>query len=179
MLYRVEMRRSSYLVSVPFEQTLQLWQAEPARTMAGPPVETANEGTHTIFEYGSYNWRTDFPPALDGSGAASSSTASFLRALEGCAVNLIRDLLAPQLQMQLETITAIARCENNFRGSIGLESMAPDFLNLQLMITIKSREPKAKIEELYQLWLKRCPVYLGIIKGLAVKTSFEIERPLN
>lgn len=157
------------------QETIQLWQAEPAKAKVKPAVKASSEGTQAVFESGSFSWRADFPPSLGGNGAAPSPTALFLSALAGCAVLLIRDTLASQLGVQLDAVTALAHVENDFRGLLGLDGAAPDFQNLFLTINIKSSEPEAKVQELYQVWLQRCPIYLGITRGLAVKTTLEVE----
>jgi uncharacterized OsmC-like protein len=157
------------------QETIQSWQAEPAKAKGKPAVKAFSEGVQAAFESGSFTWQADFPPALGGTGAAPSPTALFLSALAGCAVLLIRDTLAPQLGIQVEAVAAVAQVETDSGGLVGLAGTIPDFQNLQLTITIKSSEPEAKVQELYQVWLQRCPIYLGIAKGLAIKTTLEVE----
>jgi uncharacterized OsmC-like protein len=57
-------------------------------------------------EHGSFSWHTDMPVPLGGTNEAPSPTALLLSALAGCAVVFIRDPLAPQLGVTVDTIEA-------------------------------------------------------------------------
>ncbi len=159
----------------PIQETIRLWEAEPGKAKVKPTVKATSEGTQAVFESGPFTWRADFPPSLGGSNAAPSPTALFLSGLAGCAITLMRDVLAPQLGVQLESVSVVVQCENDFRGLVGMAGVAPDFQNLQLAIIVKSPDSEAKVQELYRVWLERCPIYLGITRGLAVKASLEVE----
>jgi uncharacterized OsmC-like protein len=60
-------------------------------------------------EHGSFSWHTDMPVPLGGTNEAPSPTALLLSALAGCAVVFIRDTLAPQLGVTVDTIESTAQ----------------------------------------------------------------------
>ena len=86
----------------------------------------------------------------------------------------IADTLAPQLSVQLEFVSAMAQCEADFRGALGMDNSLPDLQNLQLTISIQSQDSDQKVQHLYEVWQQRCLIYLGLTKGLPVKAALEI-----
>ena len=122
-------------------------------------------------EHGSFSWHTDMPVPLGGTNEAPSPTALLLSALAGCAVVFIRDTLAPQLGVTVDTIEATAQCETDARGLLGMDSVAPDVRNVGLTIAIQSRKDEDAVRRVYQAWQERCPVYLALTKALPVATS--------
>src|SRR4051812_5960849 len=155
-----------------------MWQAEPDKAKGKPSVtvtsEAASSGAGSVAA-GPFSWRVDLPPALGGTNAAPSPTALLLSALAGCAVVFIRDTLAPQLGVRVESVTSVAQCEADSRGLLGMDGVAPDLQNLQVTITIQSPDPVAKVQAVYAAWEERCPIYLALQKGLAVQTKVDIK----
>jgi uncharacterized OsmC-like protein len=90
-------------------------------------------------EHGPFSWHTDMTVPLGGTNEAPSPTALLLSALAGCAVVFIRDTLAPQLGVTVDTIEATAQCETDARGLLGMDSVAPDVRNVGLTIAPSSR----------------------------------------
>lgn len=155
-------------------ETIRLWQADPGKAKGKPSVKGRSDGAQAILEFGSFSWRADLPPSVGGSGAAPTPTALLLSALAGCAVVFIRDTLAPQLGVRVEAVEAVARCEADSRGLLGMEGTVPDLQNLRLTIQIQSPESEDKVRNLYQVWLERCPIYLALLKPLPVDVTLEI-----
>ena len=98
-----------------------------------------------------------------------------LSALAGCTVVFIRDTLAPQLGVTVDTIEATAQCETDARGL--LNSVAPDVHKVGLTIAIHSRKDEDAVRRVYPAWQERCPVYLALTKALPVATSLDVKRP--
>jgi uncharacterized OsmC-like protein len=161
------------------QNTLQLWQTEPEKAKVKPTVTVSSDGAQGVVAAGPFSWRCDLPPTLGGTNAAPSPTALLLGALAGCAVVFIRDTLAPQLGVRVESVTAMAQCEADFRGLLGMNDAAPDLQNLQLTITVQSPDPEAQVQQLYEVWQQRCPIYLALQKGLPVRTNLEIKGQLG
>lgn len=157
------------------QESIQLWTADPTKAHVKPVVKASIDGAQGVFEAGSFTWRCDLPPTLGGTNTAPSPTAYLLSALAGCAVVFIRDTLAPQFDVRVESVSAVVRCEADFRGALGMEGALPDLQNLEIVITVQSPDPESQVQKLYDAWLERCPVYLAFTKGLPVKASFEIQ----
>ena len=153
------------------EQSIQVWTKEPEKAKVSPVVKARSDGAQAILETGSFSWQSDMPPTLGGENRAASPTALLLGALSGCAVLFIRDTLAPQLGVRVDSVQAEARCKADFRGLLGMSGAVPDLQDLEVTIQIQSPDSEEKIQGLYQAWLERCPVYLALTKPLAVKTT--------
>lgn len=154
------------------EQSTQLWTNEPEKARVSPAVKArSEEGPQATLEAGSFSWQSDLPPTLGGENKAASPTALLLGALSGCAVLFIRDTLAPQLGVRVDSVQAEARCKADFRGLLGMPDAAPDLQDLEVTIRIQSPDSEEKVQALYQAWLERCPVYLALTKPLTVKAT--------
>jgi uncharacterized OsmC-like protein len=156
-------------------ETVRLWQAAPDKARGKPVVNGRSDNAQAVLEAGSFSWRADLPPPVGGSGTAPTPTALLLSALAGCAVVFIVDTLAPQLGVRVNAVHAVAQCEADSRGLLGMPDAAPDLQEMQLTIEIHSDESEAQVNELYRVWLERCPIYLALIKPLQVKTTLEIK----
>ena len=153
------------------EQSIQLWTKEPEKAKVSPLVKARSDGAQAALEGGPFSWQSDLPPTLGGENKAASPTALLLGALSGCAVLFIRDTLAPQLGVRVDSVQAEARCKADFRGLLGMSDAVPDLQDLEITIHIQSPDSEEKVQRLYQTWLQRCPVYLALTKPMAVKTT--------
>ena len=91
------------------------------------------------------------PPTLGGENKAASPTALLLGALSGCAVLFIRDTLAPQLGVRVDSVQAEVRCKADFRGLLAMPGAVPDLQDLEITIQIQSPESEEKVQGLYQV----------------------------
>jgi uncharacterized OsmC-like protein len=156
--------------------TQRVWQEDPDKAKGRPAVTARSDGAQAVLEAGSFSWRADLPPALGGTNQAPSPTALLLGALAGCAVVFIRDTLAPQLGVEVESVEATARCESDARGLLGMAGAAPDLQNIDIAIQITSAAAEADVRRLYDVWKERCPIYLALAKPTSVKTSVQVKR---
>jgi uncharacterized OsmC-like protein len=154
------------------KQTIQLWNNEPENAKASPVVKALTDGAQAVVETGPFSWRTDMPLPLGGENKAASPTAMLLGALAGCAAVFIRDTLAPQLGLRVDSVHAEVTCKTDFRGLLGMPGAVPDLQDLEINIEIHSPDPEDKVQALYRTWLERCPVYLALTKSLSIKTAF-------
>ncbi len=151
-------------------QTEERFRAEPEAARGAPSVSATLANGRARLSSGAFNWEADLPPAIGGENLAPSPTAYLLGALAGCAVTFLNDTLAPQLGIRIDDLSAVARCTTDTRGLLGMDGVAPDLAAIELDIEISSPEPEERIQELYQVWLERCPIYLAIGKPNAITT---------
>lgn len=157
--------------STVIQQSVQMWTSEPEKAKVSPVVKARTDGAQAIVEAGPFSWRTDVPPSLGGENKAASPTALLLGALAGCAAVFIRDTLAPQLGVRVESVQAEVKCKADFRGLLGMPGAVPDLDALEISIQIVSPDGEEKVQTLYRTWLERCPVYLALTKPLPVKAT--------
>jgi uncharacterized OsmC-like protein len=123
---------------------------------------------------GPFNWDADLPLALGGENLAPSPTASLLGALAGCGVAFLNDTLAPQFDVTIEDITAVARCSADARGLLGLDGASPDLADLALDIQVTSPSPQDRVEAMLAAWRDRCPIYLALLKPQTIALSIAV-----
>jgi uncharacterized OsmC-like protein len=152
-------------------QSIQLWTKEPDKAKVSPLVKARSDGAQAVMEAGPFSWQTDLPPTLGGENKAVSPTALLMGALAGCAVAFIRDTLAPQLGVRVDSVQAEVRCKADFRGLLAMPGAVPDLQDLEIAVQIKSPDSEEKVKRLYQSWLERCPVYLALTKPMSVHAS--------
>jgi uncharacterized OsmC-like protein len=157
------------------QNSIKLWEVEPAKAQIKPTVKAKSDGSQAIFEAGSFSWSSDLPPSLGGKNAFPSPTAYLLSALAGCAVVFIRDILAPQFGVQVESVSAVAQCEADFRGVVGFDNAIPDLVNLSVLVTIQSSDPESQVQKIFDVWKERCPILLALTKPQSVQTTLEIK----
>ena len=154
--------------------TSQLWRAQPEKAKGRLAVTAGLDGAAAAFAAGSFSWRADLPSALGGGDSAPSPTALMLSALAGCAVLFLRDILAPQLGVALRSVEAIASCESDDRGLLGIGGAVPDLQNFTLRVEIDSPSPQEKIDALLAVWKQRCPIYLALTLPQSVRVSLSL-----
>ena len=156
-------------------ESMRVWKEDPGKAKVKPMLKGRSDGAQVVLETGPFSWRADLPPSLGGTNTAPSPTAMLLSALAACAVVFIRDTLAPQLGVRVESVEAVVQCEADFRGALGMEGAMPDLQNVQVTIQIQSSDSEENVRKLYQVWQERCPIYLALIKPLPVSTALEIK----
>jgi uncharacterized OsmC-like protein len=117
---------------------------------------------------GPFNWDADLPLTLGGENLAPSPTAYLLGALAGCAVAFLSDTLAPQFDVQIDDVAAVARCSTDQRGLLGLDGIAPDLADLALEIRVSSQSAEDRVAAMLAAWRDRCPIYLALLNAQPV-----------
>lgn len=160
--------------SAIIEDSVTQFLDNPAAARSAPAVTARIADGATELSAGAFTWYADLPPALGGGNTAPSPTAYLLGALAGCAAAFMRDTLGPQFGVQIDRVTAVARCRTDARGLLGLVGALPDLGDLELEVTVDSPEPDDRLAPVYQAWLERCPIYLAITRPYVVVTSFQV-----
>ncbi len=158
-------------------RTIDLWQREPERAQGKPTVVGHSQGTRATLQSGSFQWDSDLPDPLGGSGKAPSPTQLLLSALAGCAVVFLNDTLAPQLGIHLEAVSATARCRTDSRGLLGLAGVSPDLQEIELDIELTSSASEPALQGLLDAWQARCPIYRALVAPSAVALHWKTVAP--
>lgn len=156
-------------------ETAKLWASEPDKARGTPSVKARSEGALAVIDAGPFSWQADLPSPLGGSNQAPSPTALLLSALAGCAVVFIHDTLGPQLGVTIESVAATASCEADSRGLLGMEGAEPDLGGISIDIRVVSPDGEDGVNRVMAAWKERCPIYLALIKQMAVRVDFGVE----
>jgi uncharacterized OsmC-like protein len=155
------------------------FRSDPESARAAPTVTATLANGRARLSAGPFNWEADLPAALGGDNLAPTPTAYLLGALAGCGVVFIRDTLAPQLGIEMDDVSAVARCSTDARGLLGIDGGLPDLSDLELEIRISSPASQDRIDELQRVWEERCPIYLAITKPNAVRLTVAATQPAS
>jgi len=151
-----------------FAETEARFRADPSKARSAPAVTASLANGRARLSAGPFNWDADLPQSLGGGNIAPSPTAYLLGALAGCAVAFINDTLAPQFEVSIDDLTAVARCTTDQRGLLALDDVAPDLTDLALEIRISSKSPEDRVAAMLAAWRERCPIYLALIKPQSI-----------
>src|SRR4051794_5734108 len=146
-------------------ETEAQFRADPAKARSTPTVTASLVNGRARLSAGPFNWDADLPASLGGDNLAPSPTAYLLGALAGCAVAFLRDTLAPEFDVDVDDVTAVAPCASDARGLLRMNGVAPDLGDLALEITVASSSPSGRIDAMLAAWTERCPIYLALLKS--------------
>jgi uncharacterized OsmC-like protein len=149
-------------------ETETRFRADPSTARSKPAVTASLVNGHARLSAGPFNWDADLPLALGGQNLAPSPTAYMLGALAGCAVAFLHDTLAPQFDVEIADVTAVARCSSDARGLLALDGVAPDLADFALEIRVSSPSPEDHVAAMLAAWRERCPIYLALMKPQSV-----------
>jgi uncharacterized OsmC-like protein len=144
------------------------FRADPSSAQSKPAVTATLVNGRARLSAGPFNWDADLPLTLGGENLAPSPTAYLLGALAGCAVAFLHDTLAPRFDVQIDDVTAVARCSTDQRGLLGLDGVAPDLADLAIEIKVSSPSPEDRVEAMFAAWRERCPIYLALLKPQSI-----------
>ena len=144
------------------------FRSDPSTARSTPAVKASLVNGRARLSAGAFNWDADLPLTLGGENLAPSPTAYLLGALAGCAVAFLNDTLAPQFDVDIMDVTAVARCATDQRGLLGIDGAPPDLADLALDIQISSASAEDRVEAMLSAWRERCPIYLALIKPQSV-----------
>jgi uncharacterized OsmC-like protein len=149
-------------------ETEAKFRADPSAARSTPTVTAKLANGRARLSAGPFNWDADLPAALGGENLAPSPTAYLLGALAGCAVAFLHDTLAPAFGVQIDDVTAVAKCATDARGLLGIDAVAPDLSDIALDIKVSSPSPEDRVEAMLAAWRERCPIYLALLKPNAI-----------
>lgn len=145
-------------------ETEARFRADPAAAQSRPSVTATLAEGRAQLSAGPFTWQADLPLAIGGQNGAPSPTAYLLGALAGCGVAFLHDTLAPQFGVEIDGITAVARCSADARGLLGIDGVPSDLGDLELDIQVSTSSPADRVEAMFAAWRERCPIYLALLK---------------
>ena len=154
-------------------ETVRLWREQPDKAKSKPTIKARSDGSEAAMEAGPFSWHSDLPEPIGGTNQAPSPTALLLSALAGCAVVFIRNTLAPQFGVRIDMVEATAQCEADSRGLLGVDDVEADLRNIRLDIRVQSPDGESDVQQLYQAWQERCPIYPALTKAMGVPLNME------
>ncbi|HXG39997.1 MAG TPA: OsmC family protein [Candidatus Limnocylindrales bacterium] len=157
------------------KETEERFRADPTAGRTSPSVAATLANGRARLSAGPFNWDADLPASLGGGNLAPSPTAYLLGALAGCAVAFLHDTLAPQFGVRIEAITAVARCNADLRGLLGIEGASPELTDVALEIVVTSPDSEELTEPMLDAWRERCPIYLALLRPNAVALTTRVE----
>lgn len=144
------------------------FRADPTAGRTTPAVTATLADGRANLSAGPYNWEADLPLSIGGTNVAPSPTAYLLGALAACGIVFISDTLAPEFDVTINGITAVARCRADLAGLVGIEGAAPDLTDLEIEITVNTPDPDSKTGPMFDAWQRRCPIFLALRNPNAV-----------
>jgi uncharacterized OsmC-like protein len=158
------------MTTVTITDTEAKFRSDPSTARSAPAVTGTLINGRARLSAGSFNWDADLPASLGGENLAPSPTAYLLGALAGCAIAFIRDTLAPQFDVVIDDVTAVARSTSDLRGLLGIDAVNPQLGDLQLDVQVASPSPDDRLDALFAAWRERCPIYLALLNpnGIAL-----------
>ena len=157
------------------DETVEKFRSDPTAGLTTPSVTATLINGHARLSSGPFNWDSDLGPAVGGENLAPSPTAYLLGALAGCGVVFLRDTLAPQFGVTLDDVQATARCRADLAGLLGIEGTNAALGQIELSITVSSRNPAERLAAMFVAWRERCPIYLALINPNQVTVEFQTE----
>lgn len=155
--------------TTPTAMLLVKHAADPGSTVASPSVTAAFGPGGAHLSSGPFEWESDLPAPLGGTGGSPSPTAYLLGALAGCAVAYIADTLAPEFGVEVDHLAATATCRSDIAGLVGAPGVVPDLTDLAITIDLASSSDPVALAALHGAWLARCPVLLALTRPVDVR----------
>jgi uncharacterized OsmC-like protein len=160
------------MTQLDITSAVQAFTDDPAAARTAPAVTATLANGHARLTAGSFNWEADLPAVLGGTGHAPSPTAYLLGALAGCAVAFLNDTLAPEFDVEIDEVSATARCVSDLGGLVGIPGRRADLSDLGIDIAVDSPSDPGRVAAMQQAWLERCPVLLALRNPNDVAVTF-------
>lgn len=100
----------------------------------------------------------DEPASMGGDDQGADPLSTLLASLAGCE-NVIANMVAKEMDFQMEGIDFRVHGELDPRGLMGTADVVPYFQHVSIEASVKTDESDARIQELKEKTDARCPVY--------------------
>ena len=152
-------------------ETIVRFKADPAAGRGAPSATAVLVNGRARLSAGAFSWESDLPTSIGGTNAAPSPTAYLLGALAGCGVAFLNDTLAPEFDVTVRGITAVARCKADLAGLVGIQGADPDLTEIEIELELDTPDSELKTGPMFEAWRQRCPIYLALRNPNAVEVE--------
>ncbi|MCA1031501.1 OsmC family protein [Bacillus timonensis] len=121
-------------------------------------VTGQSQGMQSILTTGNHTITIDEPPKMGGKDTGADPLQTLLSALAGCE-NVIANLVAKEMEFDLQGIEFDIKGEIDPRGLMGNPDVRPYFEKVMIGASVKTTESQDRVNELQERTDKRCPVY--------------------
>lgn len=159
------------------ESRVKLFKKKPEAALIRPTVVTEWKGgllhenkirDHILL--------SDYPAPAGGTDKAANPMEMLLAALGSCVSGVYVDFAAV-MDMKLDAIKVELEGDIDLRG---LFNVAPDvnpgFQGISYTVTLKTSEPKDKVDKLISLAESHCPVSDSLKRAVAVERKVNVEK---
>lgn len=142
-------------------------------------IEGIGNGMRTDSVAGKHKIAIDEPVSMGGKDSAIDPLSAFLASLIGCE-NVMAQIIAKEMDFDLQGITFEAEGELDVSGLMGNLEVKPYFQNVVIKAVVETSESQERINELCAAVDLRCPVYRTIkdagirIENHWVKAAVEV-----
>jgi uncharacterized OsmC-like protein len=121
-------------------------------------ITAVSEGMQTRARSKNHTLIIDEPPHMGGKDEGPNPLGTLLSALAGCE-NVIANMVAKEMNFDLQGIEFDIRGEFDMRGLMGDPNVRPYFEKVTINAKVKTSESEERIKELQEKTDSRCPVY--------------------
>ena len=157
-----------------FRRFSEHFEKNPEAALLKPKVTASMKDDKVIFKAGRFTWEEDLPPVLGGADAAPGPIQHLLGALAGCGAALVKNTLAPMVEMQVDSVDVDVQGELDVKGIYGMANTSAEIKNVSFVMTVHSNDNPEKIKKMFELWKQRAPVFLCFEKPVPVSTELVI-----
>ncbi|WP_035051007.1 OsmC family protein [Carnobacterium pleistocenium] len=121
-------------------------------------ITATSKGMQTIINSKGHEIIIDEPLQMGGKDEGANPLGAFIASLAGCE-NAIANMVAKEIDFDLQGIAFDIRAEMNPEGMMGNKNVRPYFQSVTINARVKTSESEERIIELQQIVDSRCPIY--------------------
>ena len=162
--------------AVQLQKFLKLFKRKPEAGVLKPSAKAYTKNGLVILKAGNVTWEEDLPPSLGGKNTTIGPLQHLLGSLAGCGAGILKNTLAPLMGVSVGSVEVDVKCDFDVGGVLGVEGAVGDITNVSFTIIIHSDDRPDKIEEMFEVWKQRAPVFLCFQKPVQISTNLVIKK---
>ncbi|MEQ6389947.1 OsmC family protein [Bacillaceae bacterium S4-13-58] len=124
-------------------------------------VTATSKGMKTVGISKNHQIIIDEPQQMGGQDEGANPLGTLLISLAGCE-NVIDNMVAREIQFDLQEINFDVKGELDPAGMMGTEGVLPYFQTITVNAKVKTSESEDRIKELQEIVDSRCPVFTAL-----------------